>query len=393
MVLVYVRNGQRKKHFLHPTPIAAPHHDAALSHPQLPTPPYSDHHHCSRLNLEGIAQRSEINRIRRRFSPKRIVKAVKPPLLLITRLFATTLIPLKAPVYNPPPSPLHHSPEYHFPECPSQEPDDTPRPDSRKNLQLEFDYTTDSPSCLFPNNTDHHTKCPPFAHSDHIHPLDKVPPPTQHTPNLTLPSTPTHSDLVMYSQNLAGMRSTLENTKLDIITGMMIARGIDAYLLQETWLEGTFTKEVNGFLFLHHGLPTRDCPRGRRGVGIVLSPRLRDAYEKNGSPPPVIPTHPDELGRLISINFKVTVPNNPNGSFARRRKRHHPQRTITIASVYHPYKADEQFSFYDFLEGFYSSLKPNLLFFSGQDLNADVGTFACRNLLLLPQKLCDVVQP
>ena len=53
---------------------------------------------------------------------------------------------------------------------------------------------------------------------------------------------------------------------------------IDVALLQETWLVSNFTKVINGFRFIHHGLESHKSNRGERGVAIILSPSMSEAH-------------------------------------------------------------------------------------------------------------------
>ncbi len=52
----------------------------------------------------------------------------------------------------------------------------------------------------------------------------------------------------------------------------------DAYLIQESNLEGDFEKKIfNNYLFIHHG-PLKQPPQGAKGgIGIILLPEL--AYQ------------------------------------------------------------------------------------------------------------------
>jgi hypothetical protein len=89
---------------------------------------------------------------------------------------------------------------------------------------------------------------------------------------------------IIYSQNIQGGKDPL---KLEYITETMKERGIDIYLLQETWLEGNFTRDIGeGCLLIHHGLEEATCNRGTGGVGIILSKRAKEAWNKAGNPPP-----------------------------------------------------------------------------------------------------------
>lgn len=368
--------------FPSPQSTSSPNNATALefhrSHPHQTK--YNDPYECSRINIEGFAQRSELRRIRKRLSPRFSTRIICPPILFLTALptTITTLYSLShctrrqtslRPSTAPHPCDVIESDSeyaaYSLTTSALHDPitDDIDQCISDLNFEfkcalnlptchrftqelLDFDPSVhiphDSGSLNTPFPTTPTSECSsllpalltPAPSPKHARPT-KVPPPS-------LPSTPLFSDVVMYSQNLADMRSNLENTKLDIIIGIMISRGIDAYLLQETWLEGIVTHEVNGFLFLHHGIPKDDCPRGRRGVGIVLSPRLYDAYRNAGMIPHIVPEDSDttNVGRFICVQITVNVPDNPKGAFAANGNANQPPRqspshqyTIPISST------------------------------------------------------------
>ena len=52
----------------------------------------------------------------------------------------------------------------------------------------------------------------------------------------------------------------------------MSIRKIDIYFIQETWLDGNYVSEINGYTLFHHSLKEHKCSRGQCGVGIILSP-------------------------------------------------------------------------------------------------------------------------
>lgn len=47
--------------------------------------------------------------------------------------------------------------------------------------------------------------------------------------------------------------------KLDTIVHYMLREHVDVYLVQETWLVGTWVKEVHGITVFHHGPDETDC--------------------------------------------------------------------------------------------------------------------------------------
>ena len=79
-----------------------------------------------------------------------------------------------------------------------------------------------------------------------------------------------HSSFV--SQNVQSSRSEAQSINLDAIIEMMIKNNISIYSIQETWLDGDFVKEINGYTMFHHGLVSQTCSRGQKGVAIILSP-------------------------------------------------------------------------------------------------------------------------
>ena len=89
----------------------------------------------------------------------------------------------------------------------------------------------------------------------------------------------------------------------------MEVNNISAYCIQETWLDSNFIKEINGYTFFHHGLVKQTCKRGKKEVGIILSPELTKYYKDAGSVPPIIPKNENsvEFGRFIGIKLKFDI--------------------------------------------------------------------------------------
>jgi hypothetical protein len=79
----------------------------------------------------------------------------------------------------------------------------------------------------------------------------------------------------VYGHNVNGLR---DEHKLEYLPRIMKDQKKDAYLIQETHLEGAFEKKIlNDFLFIHHGHPKQPPQGAKGGVGIILSPEL--AYQ------------------------------------------------------------------------------------------------------------------
>ena len=108
------------------------------------------------------------------------------------------------------------------------------------------------------------------------------------------------------SQNVRSLKNKAQANNLDTIINTVKVNNISAYCIQETWLDGNFIKERNGYTFFHHGLAKQTCKRGQKGVGVILSPKLTKYYKGTGSIPSVIPKNENsmELGRFIGIKLK-----------------------------------------------------------------------------------------
>jgi len=78
-------------------------------------------------------------------------------------------------------------------------------------------------------------------------------------------------DLVLLSQNVRSWRSDTRRTNIDAAINFMQTNGIHAYSIQETWLDGDFEKDINGYHVFHHGLSQQKSSRGSAGVAIILS--------------------------------------------------------------------------------------------------------------------------
>ena len=50
----------------------------------------------------------------------------------------------------------------------------------------------------------------------------------------------------------------------------MISKILDVYRIQETWLDGNFIKNINGYIMFHHVLISQICSRRQKGVAIIL---------------------------------------------------------------------------------------------------------------------------
>ena len=85
---------------------------------------------------------------------------------------------------------------------------------------------------------------------------------------------------------------------------------LDAYLVQETWIELNKTVSVRGIIVFHHSV--KDCKerRSEKGVNSVLLPKFTKFHEHIGSFPPVVVSHHAMVTkgrRRVEIILKLQV--------------------------------------------------------------------------------------
>ena len=66
------------------------------------------------------------------------------------------------------------------------------------------------------------------------------------------------------SQNVRSLRSAKQAINLDAIIYLVSVRSVRAYCLQETWLNGDFVKEINGYTVFHHGFKNKPVVEGKK---------------------------------------------------------------------------------------------------------------------------------
>ena len=93
------------------------------------------------------------------------------------------------------------------------------------------------------------------------------------------------NNLSFISQNVQSLKSEAKSINLDAVIEMMIKNNITVYCIQETWLDGDFVKEINGYTMFHHGLESQTCSRGQKGVTITLSPEFPIFHKLSESKP------------------------------------------------------------------------------------------------------------
>ena len=155
-----------------------------------------------------------------------------------------------------------------------------------------------------------------------IYPL---PPPYPNSEDSDIPieKIPTMSNNISFIyQNVHSFRSDIQKVNLDIIIDIMARKNINAYCIQETWLDGDFVKEIDGYTIFHHGLREQIYSRGQNGGEIILSPTFSKYYKSSGSLPPVICKDSDlTTGRFIGLklNIEVKVKGKNKGAFSKKK--------------------------------------------------------------------------
>ena len=181
------------------------------------------------------------------------------------------------------------------------------------------------------------------------------------------------SDIRILSQNVRGLKDLKtdgSNPKLDEVVKHLHDSGTYACCLQETWCTGGGKWEVDGYLFLQHGLETSTCNRGRLGLAIGLSKDAQQAFVKAGSQKLVFGD------RIMAARLAM-----PAGKHCRRVKgkkvmcdRIH---NVFLVNAYAPVSrasVEERKSFYSCLERCLAECKPHEILVMGGDVNASMGT-------------------
>lgn len=176
--------------------------------------------------------------------------------------------------------------------------------------------------------------------------------------------------LLAYTQNVCGLKQV---DKLERLVQFSIEKCIDFMCLQETWLEGrysidieatkTASDEPTSCTFFHYG-QEKQVNRGSGGVGILLSKRGRDAWERAGSPDPTYAPEINGVARAMEISL-VFLDNRNN------------KVEYFVISAYHPdsgKSAEEHEEFINHLSDLYSTVPSNAIIISGEDVNASLST-------------------
>jgi hypothetical protein len=151
----------------------------------------------------------------------------------------------------------------------------------------------------------------------------------------------------------------------------MRTHDIDAWLLQETWLEDDIADmDIGGYHIFGHNSPIGPTVRDHlfQGVAILLSPRYYSAWKAAGAMPPIT-TDPtgDFVGRFIGLTLKFDSVNS-HGKKVRGKSL-----TILLSSVYHPCHDLLHEHFIETLNSLLHKAPQNAHVIIGADINAKVG--------------------
>jgi len=150
---------------------------------------------------------------------------------------------------------------------------------------------------------------------------------------------PREKTIKVYSQNVHGLFESAKDengkairgqrtfVKREYIVEMMRSKEIDIYLMQETWDEGDYTRDLGGgYIMFHHNSQKK---KDRTSVAIVIAPNIAKMWRDDGENDAI--TISQFEGRFIGISIKF-----PEFDTKGRRIKDKWQR-LFIASVYHPY--------------------------------------------------------
>ena len=182
---------------------------------------------------------------------------------------------------------------------------------------------------------------------------------------------------VIYTQNVRGIFESAKDekgkpipgercyNKLEHLVTKMRRDNIDVYLIQETWDESDWIKEINGYTVLHHN---NENKQSRTGVVIVLSPRFSAAWKQAGALDPLKTARGSTFdGRFIGVKLRFPKKDDYGKSI-----KGDEWDDLFLASVYHPY--DETHDDFNVeLDKLLDKVPTKCNIIIGADVNAHVG--------------------
>jgi hypothetical protein len=163
-----------------------------------------------------------------------------------------------------------------------------------------------------------------------------------------------------------------DKTQFEHLIASMQSKCLDAYFLQDTWLEDDeFAIDVGGYHVFHH-----NGPKGNHlhhGVAIVLSPRYYAGWKAAGAAAPITTdTARDFVGRFIGLTIKLESCNRKGCSVKGRNKKE-TSLVLSLVLAYHPCCTDDDHAqFLDIVDDLLSKFPPSEIVM-GANINANVG--------------------
>lgn len=187
----------------------------------------------------------------------------------------------------------------------------------------------------------------------------------------------TYEHVTVVSQNLQGAtenaplepNGTRANPKFEAIAYWMTSSPLapDILLAQETWLTGTWRRELGDITILHHGPEEKDCRRGRGGLAIFMKQSAKRAWEAAGEELNQPGCIVDRTTRLMSIPLLYKE----KKTQGKRRKLFR----LNLINIYAPHGEMDpliQSTFDEYLDQTLTKLNKNAHTIVGGDFNASI---------------------
>ena len=204
---------------------------------------------------------------------------------------------------------------------------------------------------------------------------DDCPPSPTPTSDRANDCSATKQNFRIYSHNTQGLR---DEAKLEYIPRLMKKKNIDAYLIQETHLPGTFEKYIyDDYYLIHHGPDNQPANGAKGGIAIILSPELTVQWKLSGKSKKIITggISTGETTRVLSISMKFEAQQTASPKKQLKKSFHN----LCLTTVYFPhsgYQEKELDAFTDNLSTFLSNIlsQRNTTHIIGADTNSSIGT-------------------
>ena len=142
----------------------------------------------------------------------------------------------------------------------------------------------------------------------------------------------------IYSHNAQGL---CDEAKLEYLPRFMKKKNIDAYLIQETHLPGTFEKYIfNNYYLIYHGPDNQPSNGAKEGIAIILSPELTTQWKSSRKAKKIMTggISTSETTRFLSISVKFEILQ-PQNSKKQARKSFH---NLCLTTVYFPHSGYQE---------------------------------------------------